>query len=134
MRDGAEVQAQDLRNRHAGDTALALGQLLRGRADPFTGRVIIEQTRDSRRKILRAGDLNHGVTGTELAGYSREILHVRANDHGRSEESGLQNVVPAATRESSAHKHDRSGTEQRAQFTDGIEEKNAGKRDALIAG
>ena len=54
-------------------------------------------------QIFRRGDFHHRAGGAKLLRDGGEVLHVRADDDGLSEERGLENIVSASRRQRAAH-------------------------------
>ena len=78
-------------------------------------------------------DLHARARRAEFVCNGLEVLHVRPDDHGLGEKCGLENIVPAAAGQGSAHEDRVRHGKQAAQFADGIQQKHRRKRQRFRA-
>ena len=87
---------------------------------------VCEQSGYSRRQVLRLIDRDITAGREESIPDRSKILEMRAGDHRLGAKRRLEDVVPAAIRERTAHEHDVANGKERAQLPHGIESRMSG--------
>jgi hypothetical protein len=108
-----------------GGSALGKGALKGALAEGAAGGRVGEEGVDLVREIGGVGDPQRPMC-EEIVGDGLEVLVVGAGDDGAGEGGGFEEVVAAARGDGAADEDDIGDGEQRAEFADGVENKDAG--------
>ena len=113
----------------ARDTLPAEDKMQRAATQIARAAGILQQIADRPGKILLSANLNDGLLLDEIARDRLEILHVGSDHDGDAGDGWLDDVMAATRRERSAYEDNMRAGIETGQFSNGVEQEHAWKRD-----